>query len=244
MIALLFAVTWLQQAACTPEAVGLLKAADQSARVLDLAGAVERASIAAREGCTDAVIESWYLKGLVAARDAYRDGGSPESLAPVRQAISALAQIASLAGASGPAEIASVTLQAAAAAAQSERDAMAVFLDFALRAEALQFAAAQPGAPAISAHEVAGDLWLQVHRYEDARRAYQEAARRGGETPRVQLGLARVAARLDQTAVACDRYRAARAIFAAERPESPEALEAQRYLDNPRCVTRQAPLSR
>ncbi len=71
-------------------------------------------------------------------------------------------------------------LQAAAAAAQSERDEMRLYLDTAIRMETLQRAAGMPGAPVIAAAEAAGDLWLQVHRYEEARRAYDEAARTRG----------------------------------------------------------------
>ena len=49
------------------------------------------------------------------------------------------------------------------------------------------------GAPIVSAYEVAGDLWLQVHRFDDARRAYVTAAEQVGSTRRVTLGLARTA---------------------------------------------------
>jgi cytochrome c-type biogenesis protein CcmH/NrfG len=43
----------------------------------------------------------------------------------------------------------------------------------------------------ISALEVAGELWLQVHRFEDARAAFERAARQVGTTPRIADGLAR-----------------------------------------------------
>ena len=44
------------------------------------------------------------------------------------------------------------------------------------------------GAPFGAAHEVAGELWLQVHRYEDARRFFARAVERQGKTPRLALG--------------------------------------------------------
>ena len=141
-------------------------------------------------------VESLYLKGLADARAAFEKGAPPESLAPVREAIAALGTISQ--ERPGPAEIARLTLQAAAAAAQSERDEMALYLEQATRMERLQFEARQPGAPVVSAHEVAGDLWLQVFRYEDAVRAYLRAAEYVGMTPRVTEGLARARARRGQ----------------------------------------------
>jgi hypothetical protein len=95
----------------------------------------------------------------------------------------------------GPAEIARLVLLAAAAAAQSERDEMAVYLTHAVEMESLQRAAGQPGAPGLSALEAAGDLWLQVYRYDEARAAYERAAREIGMTPRVKAGLARLEGR-------------------------------------------------
>jgi hypothetical protein len=58
----------------------------------------------------------------------------------------------------------------------------------------------------ITAHEAAGDLWLQVYRYDDARRAYMKAAERIGVTPRITLGLARLAVRIEAVATACKQY--------------------------------------
>jgi hypothetical protein len=102
-----------------------------------------------------------------------------------------------------PAEIARNVLLAAVAAAQSERDQMAIFLAHAKQMESLQIMAGQPGAPTISAHEAAGDLWLRVHRYEEARQAYLDAFKTIGPTPRTLLGLARADARLKDGPAAC-----------------------------------------
>ena len=132
-----------------------------------------------------------YVRGWEAAQAAARVGGSRESLAPVREAIATLERMA--AGAHGPAEIARYVLTAAADAAQDERDEMAIFIEHAVTLERMQLDAHQPGAPAITAHEAAGDLWLQVHRYEDAQRAYEHAKSVIGSTPRIESGLARVA---------------------------------------------------
>lgn len=142
--------------------------------------------------CPPADIQSVYLRGWEAARAAAREGGSPESLAPVREAIAALEQMAG--GAHGPAEIARYVLLAAADAAQEERDEMAIFIDHAVSLERQQIDLHAPGAPGITAHEAAGDLWLQVRRYADARAAYERAKAVLGSTPRIEEGLARLAA--------------------------------------------------
>ena len=141
--------------------------------------------------CTPAEVEAVYLQGWDAAQAAARVGGSPESLAPVREAIATLERMA--AGDHGPAEIARYVLAAAADAAQDERDEMAIFLEHAVALERAQLDARQPGAPAITAHEAAGDLWLRVYRYEDAKLAYERAKAVIGSTPRIEAGLTRVA---------------------------------------------------
>jgi hypothetical protein len=135
-------------------------------------------------------VEAVYLRGWEAAQAAARVGGSAASLMPVRDAIARLEQLA--AGAHGPAEIAQYVLLAAVDAAQEERDQMAVYLDHAVSLERMQFAVQQRGAPGITAHEAAGDLWLQVRRYADAKRAYEAARAAIGSTPRIEAGLARV----------------------------------------------------
>ena len=47
------------------------------------------------------------------------------------------------------------------------------------------------GAPGITAHEAAGELWLRVRRYADAKRAYEHARSVVGSTPLIEAGLAR-----------------------------------------------------
>jgi hypothetical protein len=183
-------------------------------------------------GCAQREVATAYVRGLLAAREAYRAGGSPESLAPVKEAA---AELEAWATAPGPAAIARAVLLAAAAAAQSERDEMFLLVEHAVSLEALQLAANEPGAPVVAAHEVAGDLWLQVHRYEEARRAYQRAAARLGATPRVTLGLARVSARLQDERTACAEYRALSEWWGARLPEPPEVAEARTYLRENRC---------
>jgi hypothetical protein len=221
---LLLASALAQDAPCISDAAARL-------REFDTAGAVEKLERAAVD-CEDARVALPYLQGLLAAREAYRDGGSAESLEPVRRSIAALDDRG--ASVPGPAQIARLVLLAAVAAAQSERDEMAIFLDEALRQESLQLAVNQPAAPLISAHEAAGDLWLEVHRFEDARRAYETAASALGSAPRLTLGRARAAARLSDRR-ACGEYATLIREWGAVPAEPPEIAEARMFVDSPQC---------
>jgi len=178
---------------CSQAAAERLGEASALAQGFDLVRAVEGLRDPALQGCGDVEAAALYLGGLSAAFEAYKQGGSEESLAPVREAIRALEKVSGQRP--GPPEIARLVLVAAVAAAQSERDEMGAFLTHALAMESLQFAAGQPGAPILSAHEVAGELWLQVHRFEEARAAFERAIAQVGTTPRITAGLARAAAR-------------------------------------------------
>jgi hypothetical protein len=126
-------------------------------------------------------------------------------------------------------------LQAATAAAQSERAELALFLDQATRLEGLQLEARQPPLPIVTAHEAAGDLWLLVRDYDNARRAYLRAEERIGITPRIALGLARVAARVNDGLNACRYYRTFAWWWGKRTEEPPEIVEARAYLMQPAC---------
>jgi tetratricopeptide (TPR) repeat protein len=193
MVAFLVAAAMLGAQPCSEAATSALRDASARAQASDLPGAVDRLRGAVGEPCEATDVAVVYLSGLSAALDAYNQGGSEESLAPVREAIAALDKASGQRP--GAAEIARLVLVAAAAAAQSEREEMAAFLTHATAMESLQFAAKQPGAPVLSAHEVAGELWLQVHQFDDARAAFERAAVLVGMTPRIAGGLARAAAR-------------------------------------------------
>ena len=221
-----------QGAQCSPEAIALMKTATERAALFDLAGAVQRMQAAAKSGCADALLPALYLRGWIAARDAYRVGGSPESLRQVSQSIATMQETL---GKSGQPQIAALVLQAAAAAAQSERDELALMIDYAVQLEDRNLTSKLPALPMITAHEAAGDLWLQVHRYDDARRAYAKAAERIGVTPRITLGLARLAARVDALATACKQYQTLVTSWKAAGPEPPELSEARMFLTNPAC---------
>ena len=114
-------------------------------------------------------------------------------------------------------------------------------IDYAVQLEDRNLTAKLPALPLVTAHEAAGDLWLQVHRYEEARRAYMKAEQRLGVTPRITLGLARLAARLDAQASACKQYQALVATWKGSGPEPPEMTEARTFLANPTCQAPVAP---
>jgi len=179
------------QTPCSTDARALVSAASARAQEPDLTAAADALREVADRGCADAEVGALYLRGLIDAQEAFRQGAPPESLVPVHQAIASLERIT--AGRPGPAEIARLVLRAAAAAAQSERDEMALYLEHAERMDALLRETGQPAAPVLTVAEVSGDLWLQVHRYDDARAAFMRAAAQVGMTPRVVSGLSRAA---------------------------------------------------
>ena len=186
------------------DARSLITEAMVRAAEFDLPGASDLLRVTAERGDRGAEVGVLYIRGLVAAREAFREGGTVAAIAPVHEAIESLGAIAQ--GRRGSAEIARLVLQAAAAAAQSERDEMRLYLEAAVQMELVQSAAGLPGAPLVSAAEVAGDLWLQVGRYEDARRAYTEAADRAGSSLRILAGLGSAASRLKDVLAACASY--------------------------------------
>ena len=221
----------VQQAPCAPDAMRLLSEASVRAARFNLPAAVDSLRDAAN--CESAVVAAWYLQGLLDARAAASVGGTAESLAPVRRAIAVLEELGR--NGSAPPEIARLVLHAAAAAAQTERDEMRLYLESASHLEFVQESAGLAGAPIVTAVEMTGTLWLQVDRYEEARRAYEEAARRHGPTPRIVLGVARASARLGDTASACAEYRKLLDGWVSGDMEPPEIVEAHAHLARPEC---------
>ena len=101
-----------------------------------------------------------------------------------------------------------------------------------MQMEVIQSAAGLPGAPIVSATELAGDLWLQVDRYEDARQAYADAAYRLGPSLRNMVGSARASSRLKDVLEACRSYGALLETWNT-RPGLPSGVaEARTYVEN------------
>jgi hypothetical protein len=220
----ILAIVWLSS--CSPAEVTGLSAAAVLAEQFDLAGALTRLRAdASREPCDAVAGAIEYLEGLVAAPGAARQGGTDASLTDVRSAINALSRRAE--GQRSTWHAASIALRAVAAAAQSEVAEMGLFLAEATRVESLHVAAGQKGIPFVTAHELAGDLWLQIHRYQDARDAYQRAWKQIGRTSRISLGLARSAARLKDTPSACGEYQSLLTWWGSRENAPPEIVEAR-----------------
>ena len=231
MVAAILSAVLVAQAPCAPEAMRLVSEASVRAARFNLPAAIE--SLHAAANCESAIVAAWYLQGLLDARAAASVGGTAESLAPVRKAISVLEQLGR--AGSAPPEIARLVLHAAAAAAQTERDEMRLYLESASQLEFVQEAAGLAGAPIITVVEMTGALWLQVDRYDEARRAYEEAERRHGATPRIVLGSARVSARLGDTVSACAGYRRLLDSWVSSEMEPPEIVEARTHVARPEC---------
>jgi hypothetical protein len=220
---------------CSAAAQALIEQASTRAEEFDLPGALTLLKEAASDaGCDEAGARFEYVEGLLGAKEAARHGGTVDSLRDVRSAVHALLWRAERKG--GAWEVASVALQATIAASQYEREEMGVYLQHATHMELLQLAAGQRGVPLISALELAGDLWLQVHRFEDARQAYQRAMMHLGRTGRIALGLARAAARLQDERAACADYRRLLDWWGTRTTTPPEIEEARVYLASARCA--------
>ncbi len=199
MAAVLFLFLFAQPGDCPAAATARLRDASARAAALDIAGAAAMLAQPPALGCPEVDAAALYLRGWTAAQAASALGGSVESLQAVDAVAAALERLSPQVSAS----IARYVLIAAAAAAQSERDQMGLYLQQALQLESLQLLAGQPPAPMISAHEAAGELWLRVYRYAEARQAFLEAFKAIGPTRRVLLGLARAEARLERGPGAC-----------------------------------------
>ena len=78
------------QPGCSPEAMMAVDRAAVLAAEFDLAGAAAQLETDSVSGCEPAQIGIRYAWGLLAAQESFRQGGSLESLAPVRQAIAGL----------------------------------------------------------------------------------------------------------------------------------------------------------
>lgn len=233
MSVFVLAVFLLQDSACRGEAARHIADAVRLGESFNLIGAAAAYEAAAQSGCETARVAAVYVRGLVAAREADAQFGSAAALQPLKQAIAVL-EPRTAADPVGRAMQA--VLMAAIPAAQNERPEMTLRIEEMLRMESLQLEAKQPPLPVVSAHEAAGYLWLQLHLYDEARRAFDAAAQRVGRTSHVLLGLARSArGRFDVTA-ACGEYARLLAWW-GDRTETPaEIIEARDYVNQPLCI--------
>ena len=223
----------MQDAPCSGDAARHITEAASLGAAFDLAGAAGAYAAAERAGCVSAAAPAAYLRGLVAARDADANFASAASLLPIRLAVASLDPMA----ATDPvARAMQLVLRASIPAAQHERPEMALLIEEMLRLEALQLEAKQPPLPVLSAHEAAGYFWLQLHLYDEARRAFDEAARRIGETSHVLLGSARAAAGRRDPRLACTQYQRLISWWGSRPGSPPEIAEARAFVKQPLCA--------
>lgn len=178
-------------------------------------------SVPAQEG--DLTIERLAQEGWLAARALAPIGAPRDRLGPVNRVLQQLDALISREAA----RYADAAIRAALAAAQEERDEMAVYLAHA-RDLSNQMALSTSSARwPLPIDELEGELWFEVDRFQDAREAYERATKATG-SPRAWLGLARVTRRFGDTPAACAAYKRI-ATATADLSES-EKIETAAYL--------------
>jgi hypothetical protein len=170
----------------------------------------------------------WYARGIAAARAV----GRSERLGALPAAQQAAAHLRLLAEERGPrsrAEVYRLAVAAAIAASQDERDEMRVLLTHGSSLDARLYDEQQID-PRGAFLELAGDLWLQVDRYGEARAAYTAALTAEPRRARSMLGLARVAAKESDRPSAERAYRRFLESWDTADDDRPEISEAREYL--------------
>lgn len=164
------------------------------------------------------------LDGWTAARALAPKGGAVNLLGPVNLRLRALDQFTNMS-----ARYAELAIRAAISAAQEERDEMALILE---HAKGLSDQMAAGGAPAqwpLPFDELAGELWFEVDRFDEARNAFARATKLNA-TPNAWIGLARASDKLGDVAAACRAYASA-----SSTQNLPTSVELEISLYNLKC---------
>ena len=156
-------------------------------------------------GCDAIRLAKLSLLGWIEARSLASKGGAVELLGPTTRR---LAELETLKSGTMPIEVefSQVAIRAAVAAAQDERPEMELLLQ---QARDLGERLAQRGRRAVWPRPfnlLAGELWFEVDRYEEARAAFERAAAYD-DSAAAFVGLGRALAALDRHAEACAAYR-------------------------------------
>jgi tetratricopeptide (TPR) repeat protein len=159
----------------------------------------------------------WYVKGVIEARAAW-PGGTPARLAAARGAAGHLEQLSKASGTLNRSEVRRSAVLAAMAGAQEEREEMTLLLTHARFLDAQLRGVGVPEETVLPLDELAGDLWLLVHRYADALEHYRAATAAHPRRTRAWLGRARAARDAGHEAEA--REAAARVLAAWERADA------------------------
>ena len=195
-------------AACGPAHAGADARAQQHLLRGDDPGARRELSLSTSDGlCALLRLAMIALDGWAEARALAPAGGAADLLGPVQRTLEQLQAFAESDDAL-EAEYAQTAIRAAVAAAQDERPEMELLLTHARDlSERLQLRGRRAAWPR-PWNLLAGELWFEVDRFDDARAAYQRAAS-GEPSSAALVGLARAHARLGQLAAACAAYRRA-----------------------------------
>jgi tetratricopeptide (TPR) repeat protein len=148
------------------------------------------------------------LVGWVEARKLAPAGGDKQLLGPAMRAIEELEALKT-----GPlaidAEYAQVAIRAAIAAAQDERPELELLLTHARDLTERLAARGRRATWPRPYNLLAGELWLEVDRYDEARSAFERAVR-AEESAIALVGLGRTLARLNRHDEACQAFRRVR----------------------------------
>jgi tetratricopeptide (TPR) repeat protein len=167
--------------------------------------AVEPAPRGSTEPSLASSLERVSLSGWNEARKLAAAGGAVDLLAPIRSVLNEL-ELLKNDDVSLEVEYAQTSIRAAVAAAQDERPEMELLLTHARDlSERMVDRGRRPQWPR-PFNLLAGELWFEVDRYEEARRAFERAVKADASAA-AWVGLARAHARLGNTAEACAAYR-------------------------------------
>jgi hypothetical protein len=139
----------------------------------------------------------WYVQGVLAARAAW-PGGRSEPLARARESVNRLARLASVEDTFERTELRRVSVLAAIAAAQEERDELTLLVAHGQHIASQLNGAGVPDDDLLPFDELVGDLWLQLHRFSDALQHYRAAVGAHPVRTRAWIGRARAARELGE----------------------------------------------
>jgi hypothetical protein len=158
--------------------------------------------------CEFLVLAQLSWRGWGQARALAPLGGAAEHMEPAGATLTALQPLRASPDLTIEAEYADTTIRAAIAAAQDERPEMELRLTHARDlAERLQMRDRRAEWP-LPFNLIAGELWFEVDRYQDAASAFERAVS-AEVTPRALVGLARALARLQRMDEACAYWKRA-----------------------------------
>ncbi len=167
--------------------------------------------------------------GLAAVRAGRLDLAQAASRALEKLTRKTDASAATFSRGSKPAQVAYLELEAALALERGDADTGLRHLDEAVKVAEAMGSPRGPAIPVKPAHELRGDVLLQLGRPQDAAASYRASLLRTPRRPASLLGLARSLARLDDRSAAADAYRTLIEVRTAS-PQAYDDKEARAYL--------------